>query len=80
MRYGIRPGDKKSIRATLRIRPGGWVILPRPLLRRIGADATNLSVVAEGGQLVVVRRQSPLETRVARLRRRLAVGFGKPQP
>lgn len=80
MRHDIRQSGRRAIRAVLRIRPGGLVVRPPPLLRRIGADATNLTVVAEGGQLVVARRPSCQEARVARLRLRLAARLGKRQP
>lgn len=80
MSHVRRLSRRKPIRAVLRIRPGGLVVLRPPLLRRIGADATNLTVEEQGGRLFVVRRPSKQEALIARLRLRLAGRLGRRQP
>lgn len=80
MRHGIRQSEKKSMRAVLRIRPGGLVIIRPPLLRRLGGDPTNVTVELDGNRLYVGRRPSPQEARVARFESRLAERLGKLNP
>ncbi|QTQ38956.1 Uncharacterized protein ToN1_48600 [Aromatoleum petrolei] len=49
------------------------MILIRPLLlRTLGADPAQLTVEQEGNRLVISRRLSPQEARLARLKTRLA--------
>lgn len=55
-----------------RIRPGGHIISPTQLLRKLGGDASKLVVESQGNRLIVSRRQTAIETRGARLKTRIS--------
>jgi len=62
---------QKGIIATVRIRPGGLLVIRPPLLRALGGDPARLTLEQDGNRLFLSRRQSPQEARVARLKARL---------
>lgn len=58
-------------RFRIRIRPGRLIIIPRPILRFLGTDPNQLNIEMQGNRLVVYRRPSPVEMRLARLKSRI---------
>ena len=68
----MKPRNAPAKRFKARIRPGGWIVIPRPLLHSLGADPGQLTIELHGKRLVVSRRQSPAEIRRAKFKARLA--------
>lgn len=67
-----RSNRRTSAKVLLRIRPGRMIIIRPPLLRTLGADPSQLMVAHEGSRLVISRRPSPQEERLARFKVRLS--------
>lgn len=67
-----RSNRRTSAKVLLRIRPGRMIIIRPPLLRTLGADPSQLLVAHEGRRLVISRRPSPQEARLARFKARLS--------
>lgn len=55
-------------RYCTRIRPGGVLVIPPPLLRKLGGDSTKLIVEQQGNRLVVSKRPTVTESRIATLK------------
>ena len=68
----MKPRNTPAKRFQTRIRPGGWIVIPRPLLHSLGADPGQLTIELHGKRLEVSRRQSPAEIRRAKFKTRLA--------
>ena len=72
MDQGRRSNRRTSAKAIVRIRPGRMIIIRPSLLRTLGAEPSQLMVEQEGHRLVISRRRSQQEARLARLKARLA--------
>ena len=64
--------QRRQKRGTARMRPGRILIIPPPLFQVLGCYADDIIVQCEAGRIVLSKRRSPQETRLARLKARLA--------
>ncbi|NMG27962.1 hypothetical protein [Aromatoleum evansii] len=81
MQQGITRTPRKAARAIVRIRPGRMIVIRPPLLRMLGADPAELMIDQDGHRLVIARRPTPQEARLARFKARLASrGAGRNRP
>jgi len=72
MNLRTRSNRRTSAKVLLRIHPGRMIIIRPPLLRTLGADPSQLMVAHEGSHLVIARRPSPQESRLAHFKARLS--------
>lgn len=59
-------------RFSVRIRPGGVIVIPRPILLALGGEPAKISDDVEANQLVLEKRKSPAEAKLARFKAKLA--------
>ena len=63
-------------RFRARIRPGGWIVIPRPILLALGLEpgtvSQQVSIELRGDRLFVEKRPSPLDVRLMKFKARLA--------
>lgn len=59
-------------RLSVRIRPGSVVVIPRPILLALGGDPAKISVEVKANRLVLEKRKSPAEAKLARFKAKLA--------
>lgn len=57
---------------SMRIRPGGVIVIPRPVLRALGGDPAKISVEVKANRLVLEQRRSPVEARLEKFKAKLA--------
>ncbi len=59
-------------RFSVRIRPGGVIVIPRPIVLALGGDPTKILVEAKANRLMLERRRSPVEARLKKFKTKLA--------
>lgn len=62
-------------RFRARIRPGGLIVIPRPILLALGLEpgtASQVTIEIRGNRLVVGKKPSPLDVRLMKFKARLA--------
>lgn len=55
-----------------RIRPGGRIVVPPAVLKALGGRPESLVLELRGGRLLLSRRQSPAEAKLAKFKARMA--------
>ena len=61
-----------SKRLQSRIRPGGRIVVPPAVLKALGGRPESLVLELQGNRLLLSRRQSPIEARLAKFKARMA--------
>lgn len=61
----------RTKRFSVRIRSGGVIAIPRPILLALGANSAEISIGVKANRLVLERRKSPPEVRLERFKTRL---------
>lgn len=59
-------------RFSMRIRPGGVIVIPCPIFLALGGDPTKISVEVKANRLVLEQRRSPVEARLEKFKTKLA--------
>jgi hypothetical protein len=72
--FSVNPAKRLAVR----IRPGGVIVIPRPILAALGGNAAGISVEVKANRLSLEKRKSPAEVRLARFKARLADRLHKP--
>ena len=62
----------RKIPFSARICPGGMIVIPPLVLRALGGDPGKISVEVKANRLVLGKRLSPVEARLAKFKARLA--------
>lgn len=62
-------------RFSVRIRPGGVIAIPRPILLALGGNPAKILIGVKANRLVLERRKSPAEVRIESFKTKLAERF-----
>jgi hypothetical protein len=65
-----------SKRFQSRIRPGGRIVIPPAMLKALGGRPDSLVLELQGNRLLLSRRQSPIETKLAKFKARMVSRLG----
>lgn len=63
---------KPTKRFSVRMRPGGVIVIPRPIFLALGGNPAKISIGVKANRLVLGRCKSPAEVRLERFKTRLA--------
>lgn len=59
-------------RLSVRIRPGGVIVIPHQIFQALGGDSTKISVEVKANRLIFEKYKSPAETKLERFKAKLA--------